>query len=275
MKNLLLLALVFITTILTCVAQSTSDINSLRKKAYQLIQDQGYLEKGIEVFGFHHKQIPENNIKDGIYGIYTKLSGIVNYFIYENEELVLLDSQTFDKFITSTKQLITYLLNKGYCQEIIIDYLKRFTRHYYRNKYILNRKQFINCVETKEIEKSIFTLDYLTSEIKKKSPYNSGYIIINHINGYCIEKEDFLNVGIYRLELLNKDIYPNILIVYNNTYNIYQLRNEEDLIPMIQDVLNFNDKKLNHCELAISILNNALEETNIKTCFEEYTKELP
>ncbi len=275
-KMLSLIIFVF----LSCNSQNNNELTILESKvkiALVKFDNQDSDSTPIKLSKHHfnisgiYNKINPDNIKDGIYILNFGTHMPVNYFIYENNEVVLLNLSSFDTFLKSVRLLTNYSIKEGYCKELISDYLSRMTTIFFNTNNNL-KKHHNNCEFEKTINKSNFSLnefkaiyaEYLVRnrEINNIEDYykESDKIIVSKVGYYYgIKNPDTkIEVGIYYvINMLKNNLNTKVVILYKNEFKVLKINHinnlsvisnntTENYIESVSEILKFSNNN-NFC----------------------------
>ncbi len=148
--------LVFFTIIVSCKSQKATKLKGVENYVSKFLLKKGDLSKlnyekakktgvGVSVYGLYNK-VDSVNLKDGVYGFSKGMSHSRVYFlIYRNKEVKILDTSSQKALTNSIKEFLDFAEEKGYCVNIINDYIRRFINSYFIINKHPNIREDNNC----------------------------------------------------------------------------------------------------------------------------------
>ncbi len=301
-KNNITLIFILLLSIGSCRSQHNVELDSVKKVVAKFLLDKGewndqqhskYIktEKGFSIRGIYNK-LNSEKLKEGIYWIYRGTHTREYFLLYEDEKTSILDISTQEELSKSINKALEYFAKRGFCIEIINEYLSKIIRiHYSINKNIRKRSsKDPNCKEKQKVVNSQLDLNqlslglvkYLIKKDKFKSinQYldNPRNLVIKSPNIYygISEENGEVDIGMYffyNFEDPDRQLF--YLLVGEGNYEILSIDSDESLNESINDVLSFiEDNGFCH-KIAISFIEELINSYYSNSCLESLKKELP
>lgn len=266
--------------------------NNIRQALYKkgFITQREYSEnKGFSIYGTYQRKVDKKKMREGIYDVNLGNHRPKFNFIYEDYKVTFLDVNSFENFLESLRIEMIYLLKKGYCREITLDYVKRLIRTHYsfnRNPRDLINK---NCEFPEERILSTFNLNdiyrKIAIEIAQKEDLIKANLQVEKIENIAVSKvsvyfglkeNEKLEDGIYSYHIENSDVFnKNYIIVNGNDSKFLKINSEESFINSLQEIILFGEKKNICSEKTIWYVEQLFSNYMEDSCFSEITSDLP